>query len=118
MTFFDNFQRGTFFLFAGIFTSGLCSLVAVESMHVDKCVKIIPGRVCKLSAYELRIHDITEPGSPIIGVAEGSCVYVIGEGKFKRYAMAEAMFTAANRTDYMSHGIEVPASQSVVCEIK
>lgn len=116
--FYDNFQRATFFVFVGIFSSGMISLFASEAMHVDKCVRIIPKATCKLSQYEIRIHNITEKGSPIIAIAQGDCVYSIGDGEYKRYAMREGTFTAKGFTDYFDRGIEIPAAQSIVCEIK
>lgn len=39
-----------------------------------KCVPYIPQRECKLSRYEIRVHDTTEREKRMIGVAEGACV--------------------------------------------
>lgn len=82
-----------------------------------KCLPYEPKSECELSRYEVHLHDITERGKKTIGMAEGYCVYSIGQGKSKRYVMEEAHFHAANRTDYFDR-VEFPATQSTVCEVK
>lgn len=82
-----------------------------------KCLPYEPKSECDLSRYEVRIHDVTERSRKLIGVAEGACVYSIGQGRAKRYVMHDAEFTAANRTDYLEK-VEFPAAQATVCEVK
>lgn len=102
---------------------GLLALAAFAGLLMASvvqyaCQPYTPQEECKLGRYEIRVHDITQRGAPTIGVAEGDCVYSVGSGKNKRYAMREATFTAANRTDYFERGVEIPAAQSTVCEVK
>ena len=92
---------------------GLLGLAAQEY----KCLPYEPKTECDLSRYEVRIHDVTERSRKLIGMAEGACVYSIGQGKSKRYVMHDAEFTAANRTDYFDK-VEFPAAQSLVCEVR
>jgi hypothetical protein len=82
-----------------------------------KCHPVKPQAECKLSKYEVRIHDITNPEKHIIGMAEGACVFAIGEGQSKRIVMTDAEFHAKGRTDYFDR-VEFPAEQSLVCEVK
>lgn len=92
---------------------GLLGLAAQQY----KCLPYEPKTECDLSRFEIRIHDVTERGKKTIAMAEGYCVYSIGQGKSKRYVMEEAHFHAANRTDYFDR-VEFPATQSTVCEVK
>lgn len=93
---------------------GAILAVAVEPY---KCVPYTPKYECDLSRYEVRLHDITEPGRRLIGLAEGACVYVVGHGKARRLVMHDASFHAANREDFFDR-VEFPAAQATVCEIK
>lgn len=96
---------------------GICSLLFLAVTDYA-CQPYTPQEECKLGKYEIRIYAIDVKGSPIMGIAEGACVYSIGTGKTKRYAMREATFTAANRTEYFDRGVEIPAVQATVCEIR
>ena len=91
----------------------LYNLAAVEY----KCQPYEPKESCDLGRYEVRIHDITERGKRLIGVADGACVYFIGKENARRYVMEDATFTAANRTDFMDR-IEFPVRQSQVCQVR
>lgn len=83
-----------------------------------RCKPYEPKAECPLSRFEVRVYDITHRDKRVIGVAEGNCVYVTGEGRSKRYVMPEATFSSAGRTEYFERGAEFPAIQSLVCEIK
>lgn len=87
------------------------------STNPYKCHPVKPQSECRLSKYEVRIHDITNPEKHIIGLAEGACVFTVGEGQSKRYVMTDAEFHAKGRTDYFDR-VEFPAAQSLVCEVK
>lgn len=81
------------------------------------CQPYKPKTECDLSRYEVRIHDITTRGKRLIGIAETSCVYTVGDGKSKRIVVTDAEFTAANRTDYFEKA-EFPFAQSLVCRVE
>jgi hypothetical protein len=83
-----------------------------------KCKPYEPKADCPLSRFEVRVFDITKRDKHVIGVAEGNCVYAVGEGQSRRYVMPEAMFSSAGRTEYFDKGAEFPAIQSLVCEVK
>lgn len=93
-----------------------CGILALGA-QTYKCLPYEPKSECDLSRYEIRIHDVTERGKKLIGMAEGACVYSIGQGKSKRIVMHDAEFHAANRTDYFDK-IEFPATQTTICEVR
>lgn len=99
-------------VFLGVFL-GLLGL----SVQEYKCMPYEPPDECKLSRYEVHIHDVTQKEKRIIGIAEGACVYAIGHGKSRRFVMTDAQFTSANRTDFMD-SVEFPAAQSLACEVR
>lgn len=82
-----------------------------------KCHPVQPKEDCKLSRYEVRVHDITHREKNIIAVAEGACVFTVGDGRDKRIVMTDAEFHAKGRTDYFDR-VEFPAAQSIVCEVR
>jgi hypothetical protein len=114
---FDNLQRAMVAAFAAFCVSGLIAISVKESMKVKRCEPVKVGASCRLSRYEVRVHDVTERSFPTIGLAEGACVYKIGTGIAERYVMPEATFSAANRTDYFDKGVEIPVAQAEVCEV-
>jgi hypothetical protein len=82
-----------------------------------KCSPVEVKETCRLSRYEVRIYDTTAREKRLVGVAEGACVFVAGEGRYRRYVMTDASFTAQNRTDFFDR-VEFPAAQSLVCEVR
>jgi len=96
--------------------AAFCGILYVSIVDY-KCLPHIPKNECRLSRYEVRVYDSTTREKRIIGVAEGACVFTIGDGKNMRYVMTDAEFTASNRTDYFDR-VEFPAGQSLVCEVR
>jgi hypothetical protein len=82
-----------------------------------KCKPYEPQPECVLSKYEVRIFDITTPEKHMIAMAEGACVFTVGEGRAKRIVMTDAEFHSLARSEYMDR-VELPAAQSLVCEVK
>jgi hypothetical protein len=98
--------------FLVLFAGGL-SLLSTEY----KCQPVEVKDTCRLSRYEVKIHDITMHEKRLIGLAEGPCVYVVGEGRNRRLVMTDARFTAKGRTEVFDK-VEFPAAQSLVCEVR
>ncbi len=114
----DKAQLASIFIFCGILLSGISSLSLKGILYDEDCQPVQPTDICKIAHYRVSIYDITEAGAPRIGVLRTSCVYIVGEGRHKRYRVSEGIFTAAGRTDVFDYGTEFPVAQTQVCEVK
>lgn len=102
---------------AALFGLSVYAVMLYIAQTPYKCKPYEPQPECVLSKYEVRIHDITQKEKHVIAMAEGACVFTIGEGRSKRIVMTDAEFHSLGRSEYMDR-VELPAAQSQVCEVR
>lgn len=120
----DNLHRYMVSAFLSVSLIGIAMLSAREQMHAVDCLAYTPTKKCELSKYEVRVHRVVDCVEKTCGrtiaVAEGACVIEMNHGTWSTYYMPEAKFfrLGAAEPEYMDGGIELPAAQSQVCQVR